>query len=300
MSQKIDLKERKLIIDRYLSGESMVELSKDYSVTHQAIGYILRVENCNIRNHSDSCKIYSHDESYFDSIDTEDKAYFLGLLYADGYIRKSGKTFDLSLIDQDILIKFLSYLKSNSPMHTNVKINKDGERNKYFKISITSRRIVSALERNGCINKKTNRITFPKNMDDKLVRHFVRGYSDGDGCVSWNKNTKNVYWGLVGNWKFMNGIRKVLFEKIGLSLCVYHVRNDTYCICIGGNIKTMKILNWMYNDSNVYIKRKYLKFKECKRKIVEKILNGGRKYGKIKSVGFYPHKDEVRIQLNAA
>ena len=87
---------------------------------------------------------YSYDSNFFEKIDSEAKAYWLGFLYADGYIHrnyKNGKiksmSLELSLKSEDRahLENFLRDIRSNVPIKDKViKLNDK----KYFANRIKS------------------------------------------------------------------------------------------------------------------------------------------------------------------
>lgn len=67
-------------------------------------------------------KKYTFNKNYFEKIDSEDKAYFLGLLYADGCNSTSATQNHASIVlnlqegDKEILEKFMKYINSNKPL----------------------------------------------------------------------------------------------------------------------------------------------------------------------------------------
>ena len=129
-------------------------------------------------------RTYSVNEDYFNKIDSEDKAYFLGLLYADGYNYTAGKNkhFSLSLVDTDVLILFKKAINSK---HSIYKIKLQNERyTQQYRLQINSKKLCERLTQLGCIQNKGKVLTFPSNdnLPQELIPHFIRGYFDG--CLS--------------------------------------------------------------------------------------------------------------------
>lgn len=132
---------------------------------------------------------YTVDHNFFNTIDTEEKAYILGFLYADGCntYDKSKCKYIISIAqleqDIDILNKILFSLHSNYKLYKIVQ----SENNKIkYKVEIASKRMSLDLIKVGCSPRKTFTITFPdENLYFKknLYPHFIRGYFDGDGCI---------------------------------------------------------------------------------------------------------------------
>ena len=174
---------------------------------------------------------------FFKIIDSEEKAYFLGLLYADGYNYTKGKSKFVSLRlmekDKDILEKFnlcignpynLSFYKKRQQQHSNV-----------IGLQINSKTFCDYLEKMGCPQTKTSILKFPKEkqVPSHLVSHFIRGCFDGDGSVWEGKryravvkdNTRkgnkreriihNVKFNITGTISMMKGIQSVLISKLG-------------------------------------------------------------------------------------
>ena len=125
------------------------------------------------------------DESVFDVIDTEEKAYWLGFMCADGTISSSPENpevktefkIELSLASKDLshLEKFAAFIKYRKAIYCD---------NKRCRIFLNSERMWKSLYKHGCIPQKTLKLQFPV-LDQPLIRHFIRGYWDGDGCLTW-------------------------------------------------------------------------------------------------------------------
>lgn len=138
---------------------------------------------------------YTLDQTFFDSINTEAKAYFLGLLWADGSISKSAKRCSANnrlqisqkIDDINQLHNLQKALKSNYLLYTSTTNNSYSKNHKIATLSINSVYLVNKLESLGVYNKE-NRTSIPK-LPNNLIHHFIRGYFDGDGCLSIYQQT---------------------------------------------------------------------------------------------------------------
>ena len=121
----------------------------------------------------------------FNTIDTEEKAYWLGFLYADGNVLDNNTiSLELSTVDKEHLIKFNSFLNKS------LDIREDKNRVRCIFKDTT---IKNSLVNLGCIPRKSLVLRFPKDkqVPKRLKRHFVRGYIDGDGSIY--KSNNNIY-----------------------------------------------------------------------------------------------------------
>jgi hypothetical protein len=126
------------------------------------------------------------DEHYFDEIDTPNKAYILGFLYADGYNNEVNHTIVLTLHekDKDILEKIRKELKCEKPLYHISSVNKhDGKPRELESLILASKHMSETIKKWGLVPNKTFTLEFPKFLSDNLVCHFIRGYFDGDGCA---------------------------------------------------------------------------------------------------------------------
>lgn len=206
---------------------------------------------------------------YFEYIDTAEKAYILGFYFADGCNQEKKHRVQLSISETDIeLLKTFSKIFLDG----NIQITTYQPKHKNYKnivsLNIIDRDFSFYLAQHGCISNKTFVLKFPK-LDDNLVSHFIRGYFDGDGCLSssMRKRVKTDYeyftLNMVGTKEFLEGI--CLFfrdNKINCSWSKRHKarKNNNYTISISGNQQIKRACDIIYRDADIFLDRKYLKY----------------------------------------
>lgn len=212
--------------------------------------------------------IYKLNEDYFSYINSEDKAYFLGFLYADGYIHDKRKYVYLTLQedDKEILEKFQICLETNKPL---LRIDRSNEPNTktQWRLAITRKKIYNDLKRLGLYQKKSLTLTPDKlSFDENLIRHFIRGYFDGDGSFSWyrpkNRNTIQSCLSIVCTKEFCEYF-KIIFQNIEVKSSRgkrFNNKQNCFNFIISGNRQVLKSLKFIYENSSFYLKRKYTKY----------------------------------------
>jgi DNA-binding transcriptional regulator WhiA len=203
------------------------------------------------------------DEHIFDEIDTEEKAYYLGFIYADGYISKNGYylALDISKIDEYILdrLQSLIYLGSNRPIKGVRKNFTTGK--EYVRVVISSSAVVASLIKHGVTSNKTFAIRFPTWIRPDIRRHFIRGYFDGDGTITNNK--MRPFFSIVSNQDFVTSLLCVLKEECGIGELSVHKSvktSDIYKFTVTKYTDIDNIYHYLYDDSNIYLTRKQTKF----------------------------------------
>lgn len=214
---------------------------------------------------------YSINLQYFDSIDREDKAYFLGLLFADGYVNVKYNRIRLALMeeDKDILEIFRQKLEYSRP----IKFCKTSEQHydsfkhkDTYDLVIDSKYMREQVESLGCTQAKSFTLKFPDWLVDlELKRHFIRGFYDGNGSITINQH-RNGAIRVCSTEEFLAPIQSLLKEDLNVnSFLVIHKHMDVNNIRdlgIGGNRQVFKFLEWLYKDSTYYLQRKYDKYQE--------------------------------------
>jgi hypothetical protein len=218
----------------------------------------------NGREHFIANKKYSVNENYFDKINNEEKSYWLGFLYADGYVRlKDNKSGQLKLklqrSDKNHIVLFNECLSSNYPIKneiSKVKYKNKVSVSEYSAVSIYNTKLVKDLIKHGCLNNKTFKLEFPL-LDDSLMRHFIRGYFDGDGCIyKVKKQEKSNQITIVGNNNFIDSLKLYLINKLNINRINIKKNNNYKYLRICNIDDCKKIKHYFYNDSTIFLKRK--------------------------------------------
>ena len=240
------------IIKEYNEHHSTTKIADMFKTSSETIRNVLRKNGQKVLSIEELKKIdYPRNSNYFQTIDSPDKAYWLGFLYADGYIGKGSEIrINLSSKDEEHLRKFLSAIEaSNSKIHHSEKIIQ----NKVFYqsyISLKDKKMCEDLEDKGCINKKSFILTFPtEKVPENLYSHFIRGYFDGDGSIHFTQcgqaKKPNYRISFCGTKDMLEHIRAIL-GKYKLSL---EKRENIYSLSINGNKQLEKILSFIYEGS---------------------------------------------------
>ena len=275
MGRKINLTEQQIkdICDFYIQGKSSIELAKMYNKTASSIGGLLRRRKVPIRSNKQNSRRYFHNENYFKVIDTEEKAYWLGFLYADGYItsknNQESQRFGITLSSKDIdhLEKFKKCIQATNPIKTyqasESSYNLDTV---YSRILITSQKTVDDLKDKGVVENKTNILKFPteEQVPKELIPHFIRGYFDGDGCISIcnREKRKTIEYSIkiLGTESFLNGIKNFIELNTSIKIFKYYTRKigqTVKSLEFSGNKQVKCFLDLLYKDATIYLDRKY-------------------------------------------
>ena len=226
----------------------------------------IRTKSALIGNRKQYCEL---NENYFESIDTQEKAYWIGFLYADGYLCRCNTEIGIELMasDEPHLIKFSNCINwTGKIFHRNrhMKI----VNNKYYSdtstcvIRVYSAKMKADLIRNGVSESKTYSNIFPS-VSKELFYHFLRGYIDGDGCICIDKNgTISIHITSFHPFAFYE-YSKVLNED-GFKTAIYKENDRKYRLYIcGGQKLVKKFLNRLYENANIFLDRKYDIYKTC-------------------------------------
>lgn len=183
---------------------SLTKLSKEFKVKRQTLSKYLIKEDYKIVNYQNLVKV---DETLFDEIDTEEKAYWLGFIFADGNISATDfrVTLNLSIKDESHLLKFKEFLKYTG------NISYTHGEHPGCRIFFRSKHMWNSLNNLGCTPAKSLTLNFPEQSVFKypyLIKHFIRGYCDGDGFLGcYLRNDKHFCEiGFVGTESFLKSI----------------------------------------------------------------------------------------------
>lgn len=229
-------------------------------------------------------------------IDSPNKAYWLGFLWADGYIAKRDREtwgkygarganrleynlkFSLKESDKGHLQKFVNDLQSNYPIHKYKTTGFNGMGNSYeSRVFITNKHMCGDLlyEKLGLIPNRHDPTAIINHIPKEFYRYFILGLFDGDGSFSEYSGLKygdkmNVTFG--GSQELLEFVEDCLIEqgvveKVNTpsgrrKLYQRHEGKDgTWrSLCFTGIPQSSKILNFLYKDAVIYLDRKYQKY----------------------------------------
>ena len=271
MPRKIITSELKQEIIKYYLSQPMTmkQVEDKYELSHPTITKILkdvpRYSKAKLNNPNAN-------ERFFKNIDSEEKAYFLGLLISDGNVfkdstgRQASISITLDLNDEYILQKFKEVL------NVNTSISKDGRG--CGQIAIRSNLMADDLKQYGVVPRKSY-ITYLPKINDIYMSHLIRGILDGDGSILAKPSPKqdghNRYLHSIsfcGSHQLMEDIAKYLYNNLQLKqpIQVYDYQDKNLSDIHIQNYEDMeKVGDWLYKDATIYLVRKnniYNSFKE--------------------------------------
>ena len=198
---------------------------------------------------------YQVDESYFEEITTPEKAYILGLLYADGSVGKDG--FYIKIKDEELLLKVKCCLNAEQPVKY---VSYDSCYHAYL-LTINSQKMSRDLIKHGCFINKTYTLRFP-NIEESLYSHFIRGFFDGDGYLGVSDNKSTCRFDLTSaSIDLLKSIREIIssFSKTNGSLRKENGKSNAWHLRFSGS-QLFDVMNWIYKDATIFMKRKHDKF----------------------------------------
>ena len=255
---KWDLSEEQkdLICNLYVNEDkSSSDIAGQFGInTPNVILNVLRSRNIEI-----TYKTYKFNEHYFDVIDDENKAYIMGLLYADGCNQYDRGIVSLSLQEDDkhILDEINLLLGNKKPLcFQNLSKNNHNHHNQYT-INLFSRHLCNVMNDYGVTPRKSLTLTFPLWLREELFRHFIRGYVDGDGSVYWNAKTNASSVSMVGTELFLTGVSQILKDN-GIIVKMSDNHNIKE-LKTTSRENTVKLITFLYYNANLKLNRKYKK-----------------------------------------
>lgn len=243
---------------------SLTKIGEILNIDRHVISKYLKSINVEVINRQNITKFNQH---IFDKIDTEEKAYWLGFIYADGYIeshdegKKDRFGFELSLGLKDIihLQKFANFMEHP----TNLK--EDSYRCRFC---IVNKHLWHTLNNYGCTPRKSLILEFPNEnifKSEDLIKHFIRGYFDGDGCLSYQKYKTidgNIYvpsTSFLGTLNFLSKLSEYI--NVDKNMRKANKTGSNQCLTFSlAKKESINFLQLIYENSSIYLDRKYARY----------------------------------------
>lgn len=219
--------------------------------------------------------------SFFSEIKTELQSYLLGFIMADGSINDKRWTLSININKQDCeIFKYFKIISPNAYIreqkaYKSVALcrEKHIENNGSIRLSIASKVLINDLHKLGVIENKTYSLIYiPEQIPQELIRHFIRGYFDGDGCFSgcvsmFNKCNKETSYHIRMQVSFFQKYNSMLtdiqkyFSNYNINIGIYYKqRDDMFYGEVSKRDSIIKIFHLFYKDSIFYLLRKFNKF----------------------------------------
>lgn len=248
------------IIDKYVNENYHIStLSKLFSCSPDAIRRLLRKNKIKLRG----CKQgFPRNENYFENIDTSEKAYWLGFLYADGCVHSNEAEISLGSIDKEHIEKFKNAIGAINNKITVTQDTRFKNAKPIYGFTIRDKKIHNDLIKWGCIPQKSLKLETIPNIPRNYISHFIRGYFDGDGNIHYLKRQKGYRLSFTGTKSFLEEIKKELeVQKISVA----NTDSKCFLLQISGRKQVIRILNYLYKDSkeSTRLNRKYNHYLNC-------------------------------------
>lgn len=250
----LNIEQEKQVIDLYVNKKySQAQIAEKFSCSTYVIHNILKRNNIEIIIQPK--KNREQDDRYFDVIDTEHKAYWLGFIFADGTVYKNQLSIEIHERDKELLERFKEDLKLNSKISIRHRDNTT-----LCCIRMTSPHLCASLARYGIVPNKTKNTSHLPEVPNELLPHFLRGLIDGDGWITVDKAGR-YHIGFVTNYvstcedfkKYCN----IVTGNICKAKITYKDKNKNPCFQIQSKEATKRLATVLYQYNTICISRKY-------------------------------------------
>lgn len=257
----------------YILGNlKMKDVYEKYEVNQNAMDYFFAEKGYIKRStlRKENIKI-----DIFNPVNTPEAAYILGFYIADGCLNGNKFVITLNEKDKEILEKIRDYMSPITKLiYKKETINKQGiVSHPMYSFAFACKEIVNCLEDLGLGKNKTYLSKSIKNVVPKeLMWDFIRGYWDGDGCISSSNVTKNVketsynyinigFTIISKDPDILNEMNEFFIEE-GINTHVYPDNKGNYLVGTHSKSEIEKIYNKLYTSSSLFMERKRTKFNE--------------------------------------
>jgi len=253
--KKLSDRERNCMFSDYKKGFNTYQLAQKYKISQTAIYGLLKRYGISLRNMSQAKRVYEFNEKAFDKLNSE-SSYWLGFIYADGYIHKKRNNLVIRVRKQDKLLleKFNEFLKSSYPIK---QINNNGY--PAVQISIKSKHLIERLYNLGLHSPKSLNLKFPLFLDEEFYSDFIRGYFDGDGSISISKkHPSNISFTITSAEQFILEVQKILTKECQLNKTKLQKYPNTSIVSMRycGKKQIKRIKRYLIRNGGFYLPRK--------------------------------------------
>ena len=240
------------IISDYLDGESAIKVALKHGIPARKVYYILERKGVARRSNKDNSRRYKVNHDYFESIEEQSQAYWLGFLFADGHVCRNTVAVSQKIPDDVHLNGLIEDLESDYVVKRYQGVTSYGNC-EYGRLLVTSTKMSSDLKLHGMVERKSL-VLQPPQILEHLRGHFIRGYFDGDGSASGSPTIKIRF---LGTREMLEWIS----EELGATKAYWSKRHDdgknNFQIELSRQQDIRVATDLMYDSATRFLRRKY-------------------------------------------
>lgn len=268
-----------LIEHRINQQMTLQEIANILGVTRERVRQYLKREGLTVRIDTTqsywrktSGELTQVNKEYFDSIDSESKAYWLGYMMAKAYTWDGDRNSGRKEVVMNIARKNLEHaqlLLNTIGAHAEIKERHqviDGQQFLNYHTSIRSHYLAEVLEKYNIMSPKHIRAKTPDSIKLSMVKHFYRGYFDGKGFLWRHPEDDRIMMIMFGSRQLLREFRQHMIDVLGVEIgkAIYKDSDHNYHRFYVGNKDTIKrIWHYLYDDATVYLPRKIEQYKQA-------------------------------------
>lgn len=254
------------VIDSIINKKIPIShICKELKIGNPAIYLMFKNNGIEYSYDTSIIRKYTRDSNYFSQIDSQEKAYWLGFLFADGNVSKKSSEVRLQIHKNDIsaLEEFNKSICSNRP----IRINKSD----IATFAVADKKIKSDLINLGCTPEKSLTIKFP-NIPQEFCKSFILGFFDGDGCIAKGKHRNgkdfSYSFSVIAPIDFiMEMVKHLYIHDNKYYITNAHRTDKIQELKVSGNYRVFKLLEDLYENHNYFcLERKKERYLELKNK----------------------------------
>ena len=207
----------------YQSGMVGSEVGKHFNIDVSTVYKILERNGCKRREMSEVIRKYECNEHFFDGMNKEEQIYYFGLLFADGSIdtRKNVIALGLQERDKHIIQSLTNLVQPDKPVMVTVYRDKHPNWQDIHRMVINSRYMTEVLFNYGLVPNKSMIKEFPQvilNSGEDALRHFIRGYFDGNGTIRWEARKHSGSLSITSTLNMCENIKDIIYKYLNISM----------------------------------------------------------------------------------
>ena len=248
--------QRKQAVKDYNNGIEITTIARNLNISPMTITYHLQKNN---KWEYKGTRKYTFNERFFQTIDTEEKAYWLGFIAADGSVYRSTLHIGLQGDEAHHLKKFKKHIQAEHPVKVNDYKSK-GKMLKLARIDLYSFKTIKDLIRLGIYANKTKTMSWDdvtQHVPARMMQHFVRGFFDGDGCWTHSRHKYPKFALTCASSNFIHPLAEWVSDKIKAPVrCYVHKTSGAWMFCFCGKGKCQPLYDALYKNATILLKRK--------------------------------------------